>query len=64
MRIRLLRKYKTQLGFTYPVGRILTVSDSYGKKIIAEGSAEKYTGEYPPRKKMKFDLKNLTNGKN
>lgn len=64
MRIRLLRKDSTAHG-TYPVGTILQLSKSYAQKKISEGKAEEYTGEYPPKKKMRTELfKPKNNGSN
>ncbi len=39
-----------------PVGKIITMTGSLGGKLIAQGIAEKYTGVYPPKKKMKTDF--------
>lgn len=47
------------------MGTILQLSKSYAEKKIKEGKAEKYMGEYPPRKKMKTDFfKPKDNGNN
>lgn len=55
MRVRLLKRDSTPNG-SYPMGTILQLTNSYAAKKILEGKAEKYTGEYPPRKKMKTDF--------
>lgn len=57
MRVRLLKRDSTPNG-TYPMGTILQLSKTYAEKKIREGKAEKYTGEYPPKKKMKTDFFN------
>ena len=63
MRIRLHRKWKE-----FAIGTTLEVFDTKAKQLIAEGTAYKYEGEYPPRGKVKTELfkpKNIKgNGKN
>jgi hypothetical protein len=51
MKIRLLSKWEK-----YAIGTVLEVFDSKAKELICEGAAERYTGEYPPKKKMKTDF--------
>jgi hypothetical protein len=63
MRIRLLRKTSTTHG-TYPMGTILNLTNSYCEKLIEQGKAERYMGEYPPKKKMKTQLFNPKNNVN
>jgi hypothetical protein len=53
MKIRLLKKWRQ-----WSVGTTLEVFDGTAKKIITEGIAYKYTGEYPPQQKMKTNLFN------
>jgi len=55
MRIRLLRKHENGFG-KYYIGHILNLTNSYAFKLIKEGIAERYTGEYPPKSKMKTDF--------
>jgi len=40
------------------------MEDAKAKDLIARGIADEYKGEFPPKNKTKFDLKNLTDGKN
>lgn len=55
MRYRLLKSW-THYEKKYPVGTIIQTTED----LIKSGHAkEEYTGEYPPRKKMKFNLKDL-----
>jgi hypothetical protein len=62
MKIRLLKKWRT-----WPVGRVIEIFDTTAKEMIHDRIAVKYTGEYPPKGKMKTDFfkpKNITrNGK-
>lgn len=51
MRVRILKKWRT-----YNIGRVIEIFDSVAKQLISDGFAEKYTGEYPPRSKMKTDF--------
>jgi hypothetical protein len=55
MRIRLLKKWDW-VHKTFYRGTVLKVVDGYAKKLISEGIAEEYNGEYPPKEKMKTDL--------
>lgn len=41
------------------VGMITTVRHNDAKDLIERGLADPYLGEYPPRGKMKFNLKDL-----
>ncbi len=64
MRVRLLKRDSTKHG-DYPMGTILQLSNWYALKKILEGTAEKYNGEYPPKKKMRTQLfKPKENGNN
>ena len=51
MKIRLLRKWRI-----YVVGTSLEVADPVAKELIQEGTAERYTENYSPKKKMKTDF--------
>lgn len=55
MRIRLLKSLKTPHA-KYGIGTIINYSSGPAEKLISEGKAEKYTGHYPPKKKMKTDF--------
>jgi hypothetical protein len=64
MRIRLLRSLQTP-HTKYFVGNIINYSKGLAMKLIEKGRAEKYKGEYPPKKKMKTDFfKPKNNGNN
>jgi hypothetical protein len=51
MRIRLLKKWRHWVK-----GTTLEVADPKAKELIRDNIAEKYSGEYPPKKKMKTDF--------
>jgi len=51
MKIRLLKKWEA-----YPIGSVIEVWEPKANKLIREKSAERYTGEYPPRTKMKTNF--------
>lgn len=51
MRIRLRKRWRE-----WAMGTILDVADPKAKELIYEETAEKYTGEYPPKTKMKTDF--------
>lgn len=54
MRVRLLKGHKGIKQWV--IGNILNVTNSYAEKLISEGIAEKYSGEYPPKQKMKTEI--------
>lgn len=56
-----IRSYRTKRGKIYPVNHVQTVDEFQGSMLISEGYAKKYEGEYPPKKKVKMDLKQLNN---
>lgn len=51
MRIRLRKRWRE-----WTIGTILDVADPTAKELIYYQKAEKYTGEYPPKQKMKTDF--------
>jgi hypothetical protein len=51
MKVRLLKKWRV-----WPVGRVIEIFDSTAKQMIRDNIAESYTGEYPPRQKMKTEF--------
>ena len=63
MKIRLSKKWRT-----WPIGQVLEIVDPTAKQMIMEGTAERYTGEYPPKQKMRTEffkpIKTKGNGKN
>ena len=66
MRVRLLKSQRTPHA-KYGVGTILNWSKGQAEKLILEGEAEKYTGPYPPKGKMRMNLRDLkikNNGNN
>jgi hypothetical protein len=65
MKVRLLKKWDNK-GKCYAMGTTLEVADQKAKELIRDNVAEKYTGEYPPKQKMKtefFKPKIKRNGK-
>lgn len=64
MRIRVLKSVVTP-HTKYVMGNIVNATNSFAGRLISEGKAEIYTGEYPPIKKMKTELfKPKENGNN
>jgi len=63
MKIRLLKslehKTNNRVSKMYRVGTILQLSDLDSINLINSKKAELYEGEYPPKDKMKMDLKQL-----
>jgi hypothetical protein len=55
MRVRLLRRVITPHA-DYAMGTVINVTNGFAKRLFSEGQAERYTGEYPPKKKMKTEL--------
>jgi hypothetical protein len=51
MKIRLLKKWRE-----WPIGRVIEIFDTTAKEMIRDNIAEKYSGEYPPKEKMKTDF--------
>lgn len=51
MRVRLLKKWRV-----YVIGTTLEVADPKAKELIQSGIAERYTGEYPPKQKVKTEF--------
>jgi hypothetical protein len=52
MRVRLLKSHVTPHA-KYAIGTVINKSRGPAERMISNGEAEKYTGEYPPRKKMR-----------
>jgi hypothetical protein len=55
MKIRLLKKWDW-VRRIFPMGSILEVTPGLAKKMINEKTAEEYSGEYPPKTKMKTNF--------
>lgn len=51
MKIRLRKKWRI-----WSVGTTLEVADPKAKELIRDNIAETYSGEYPPKNKMKTDF--------
>jgi len=60
-RIILTKKWANMFGKEYPVGTILQTDDVLASELLHLKVGEVYFGEYPPREKMKVDLKQLNN---
>lgn len=58
MKVRLIRKWRE-----WPVGRVIEVFDGKAKELIRDNYAEVYDGEYPPKQKLKTELRNLKSNK-
>ncbi len=61
MRVRLLKSWANVRGRVYPVGTILQVTSYLASELLADKTAENYSGDYPPKSKMKMNLKQLNN---
>lgn len=60
VRARLLKRYKHQNKLkTWPIGQVIQGTGQFISELIHEGIAESYSGEYPPKSKMKLNLKRL-----
>lgn len=55
MRIRLIKGW-FHMEHKIPIGKIVTVAGSLGRKLIEQEIAEEYNGIYPPKKKMKTEF--------
>ncbi len=58
MRI-ILKKSLVVLGRKRSVGTVMVVTNERGVDLLSSGFAEGYTGEFPPKGKVKWDLKQL-----
>lgn len=52
MRVRLLKRVKTPHA-DYAIGTVINVTQGFANRLMREEQAEKYSGEYPPKKKMR-----------
>jgi hypothetical protein len=55
MRVRLLRRVITPHA-DYAIGTVINVTNGFANRLFEEQKAEKYTGEYPPKKKMRTEI--------
>lgn len=53
-----IRSHKMN-GVTYPVGCRLRMRTTLFEELKAKNVVREYTGEYPPKTKTKFNLKDL-----
>jgi hypothetical protein len=56
MKVRLKKSWKWGSIKTFHIGTVLEVVDPVAKKMVSEGTAEVYTGPYPPKGKMRTDF--------
>jgi hypothetical protein len=61
VRILLKKSWTNIQGRVYPVGTILQLIPTKASELIADKIGEKYDGDYPPKNKIKMDLKHLNN---
>lgn len=60
MRLKLIKSWKHPYKVkAYSVGTILQVDKELEKLLLEHKVAVKYSGEYPPKKKEKINLKQL-----
>jgi len=57
VRARLLKKYQHEnKDKSWAIGTIIQGTTQFISELIHKGIAEKYSGEYPPKNKMKTDF--------
>ena len=57
MRVRLLKSYHFKLKRKpWPRGSVIQITNEFASELFAEGIAEPYYGEYPPKEKMKMEV--------
>lgn len=58
------RRHVTRL-YTAVAGNIVKMDDAKANELIGKGIVERYFGEFPPKNKVRIELKDITNnGKN
>jgi len=60
VRIKLNKSWANFQGKQYAVGTILQLTSELASELIRNKIGEKYEGDYPPRKKFKIELSQLT----
>lgn len=50
MWIRLKKAYTMNTGKRLPIGKVFNVMKKEGEDLVNNGTAEKYTGPFPPEK--------------
>ena len=60
-RIKLLKSWTNEFGREYKAGTILQLIPTKASDLIRAKIGEKYDGDYPPKEKVKVDLKQLNN---
>lgn len=55
MKVRLLRKWDNA-GKSFAMATVLEVADPRAKELIRDNIAERYTGEYPPKEKLRTEF--------
>lgn len=55
-RVILKKKWTNTLGRTYPVGQIIQCDKELHSILIEDEIADDYSGDYPPKKKVKTDF--------
>lgn len=56
VKVTLKKSWKNSAGKQYAVGSIMQFDKETTKKLIGEGIAEIYNGDYPPRGKVKTEF--------
>ena len=59
IRVRLLKSWKHPYGKNHTVGTILQCAPYLAMELLADNIGELYDGDYPPKEKVKIDLKQL-----
>lgn len=55
-RLELKKSWTNPQGVKYFVGTIIQVDRSLGRKLLADGTANVYSGPYPPIGKVRTEL--------
>jgi len=57
LRLRLLKSYKHKYKLSaWPIGQVIQVDNILANELLADKIAELYTGDYPPKEKVKTDF--------
>lgn len=58
-RVLLKKKWVNAFGKSYPMGTILQTNSQLGNELVRLKFGDKYDGDYPPKEKVKMNLKTL-----
>lgn len=61
VRVQLKKSWTNEFNRSYGIGTVLQLIPSVAKELIENEIGVEYKGEYPPKEKVKIDLKQLKN---